>query len=183
LLVNTESKQGPEAEGMPVYWFNSYAGGAGENERIADPAGYAKEMLALHADDPIPNAIILEHVDRLERSYPVYDMPKLPSWHQGRVVLIGHAAHVVGPHAGQGASMTIEDALVLAPSLEAEHSWAAAFRSFEKLRRERIDRVVELTARNSSQKRTSGRLGPKIRDLVLLFLISRGIRAGREIFQ
>jgi 2-polyprenyl-6-methoxyphenol hydroxylase-like FAD-dependent oxidoreductase len=63
--------------------------------------------------------------------------------------------------------MAIEDALVFAASLKAEHGCAAAFRRFEKLRRERIDQVVKLTARNSSQKRTSGWLGLMIRDLVL----------------
>ena len=118
-------------------------------------------------DDPSPNAEILQHVDRLDRSYPVYDMPKLPCWHKGRVVPIGDAAHAVGPHAGQGASMAIEDALVLAASLKAERGCAAVFRRFEKLRRERIDQVVKLTAGNSSQKRTSGWLGLMIRDLVL----------------
>ncbi|TMJ54181.1 MAG: FAD-dependent monooxygenase [Alphaproteobacteria bacterium] len=172
-----------KAEGQPVYWFNSYTGRAGENGKVTDPVGYAKEILALHADDPIPNAIILEHVDRVERSYPVYDMPKLPCWHDGRVVLIGDAAHAVGPHAGQGASMAIEDALVLAASLDAEQSSEAAFRRFEKLRRERIDQVVKLTARNSSQKRASGRLSLLIRDLVLPFLIQHGNKMGRKLCQ
>ena len=79
--------------------------------------------------------------------------------------------------------MAIEDALVLAASLEAEYSCAAAFRRFEKLRRDRIDRVVELTARNSSQKRPSGWFGLLIRDLVLPFLIPHGIKMGREVFR
>jgi len=172
-----------KAKGQPIYWFNSYAARAGENGKIADPRGYAKEILALHEDDPSPNAEILEHVDRIERSYPVHDVPKLPCWHKGRVALIGDAAHAVGPHAGQGASMAIEDALVLAASLAVEQSCAAAFRRFEKLRRERIDQVVKLTARNSSQKRTGGWLGLLIRDLVLPFLIPRGIKMGRELLR
>ena len=170
-----------KAKGQPIYWFNSYAARAGENGKIADPRGYAKEILALHEDDPSPNAEILEHVDRLERSYPVYDMPKLPCWHNGRVVLIGDAAHAVGPHAGQGASMAIEDALVLAASLDAEQSHEVAFRRFEKLRRERIDQAVKLTARNSSQKRAGGWLSLLIRDLVLPFLIPHGIKMERKL--
>jgi 2-polyprenyl-6-methoxyphenol hydroxylase-like FAD-dependent oxidoreductase len=139
-------------------------------------------ILALHVDDPSPNAEILEHVDRIEHRYLVYDMPRLPCWHKGRVVLTGDAAHAVGPHAGQGASMAIEDALVLAASLAAERRCEAAFRRFEKLRRERIEQVVKLTARNSSQKRASSWLGLMIRDLVLPFLISRSIKIGRELF-
>jgi 2-polyprenyl-6-methoxyphenol hydroxylase-like FAD-dependent oxidoreductase len=98
-------------------------------------------------------------------------------------VLIGDAAHAVGPHAGHGASMAIEDALVLAASLDAERSLEAAFRRFEKLRRKRIDEVVKLAARNSSQKRVNGWLSLMIRDLVLPFLIPHGIKMGRKLCQ
>jgi len=39
----------------------------------------------------------------------------IPSpWYQGRVLLIGDAAHASGPHVSQGATMAIEDAVVLA---------------------------------------------------------------------
>ena len=79
--------------------------------------------------------------------------------------------------------MAIEDALVLAASLEAEQSSEAAFRRFERLRRERIDQVVKLTARNSSQKRANGWLGLLIRDLVLPFLIPHRIKMGRKLCQ
>jgi 2-polyprenyl-6-methoxyphenol hydroxylase-like FAD-dependent oxidoreductase len=106
--------------GQPVYWFDSYAADEADIEKINDPARYARDIRALHANDPSPNAEILDHVGVIERSYPIYDMPALPCWHKGRVVLIGDAAHAVGPHAGQGASMAIEDALVLAACLEAE---------------------------------------------------------------
>jgi 2-polyprenyl-6-methoxyphenol hydroxylase-like FAD-dependent oxidoreductase len=34
----------------------------------------------------------------------VYDIQALPSWHDGRVILIGDAAHAVSPSAGHGAS-------------------------------------------------------------------------------
>jgi len=34
-----------KAKGQPIYWFNSYAARAGENRKIADPRGYAKEIL------------------------------------------------------------------------------------------------------------------------------------------
>nr|WP_244420824.1 FAD-dependent monooxygenase [Mesorhizobium japonicum] len=40
-------------------------------------------------------------------------MLHLPQWHTDRVVVLGDAAHAVAPHSGQGASMAIEDAVVL----------------------------------------------------------------------
>jgi 2-polyprenyl-6-methoxyphenol hydroxylase-like FAD-dependent oxidoreductase len=153
--------------GQPVYWFDSYAADERDIDKILDPAAYARQIHALQADDPSPNAMILDQVGKLERNYPVYDMPPLPSWHKGPVVLMGDAAHAVGPHAGQGASMAIEDALVLAACLGEEETFDAAFRRYETLRRSRVDRVVKLTARNSSQKRTNGWLGILIRDLTV----------------
>ena len=169
--------------GQPVYWFDSYAAEESDIEKINDPVGYAREIRALHANDPGPNARILDHVEVIERSYPIYDMPALPCWHKGRVVLMGDAAHAVGPHAGQGASMAIEDALVLAACLETDQDHETAFRRYEALRRDRIALVVRITAQNSAQKRTSSWLGLLIRDLVLPFLIPLGIRRGRKFFQ
>jgi 2-polyprenyl-6-methoxyphenol hydroxylase-like FAD-dependent oxidoreductase len=110
-------------------------------------------------------------------------MPTLPCWHKGPVVLMGDAAHAVGPHAGQGASMAIEDALVLAACIETELDYTTAFRRYESLRRDRIQEVVKITARNSSQKRTNGRLGLLMRDLTLPFLIPLGIRVGRRLLR
>ena len=79
--------------------------------------------------------------------------------------------------------MAIEDALVLAACLEAEASYEAAFGRYETLRRSRINRVVKITARNSSQKRTHGWLGLLLRDLILPFVIPLGIRAARKLFE
>ncbi|WP_334184606.1 FAD-dependent monooxygenase [Novosphingobium sp.] len=41
-------------------------------------------------------------------------------WMEGRVVLVGDAAHATTPHLASGAGMAVEDALVLAEELDAE---------------------------------------------------------------
>ncbi|KAM5543302.1 hypothetical protein V8D89_003176 [Ganoderma adspersum] len=41
--------------------------------------------------------------------YGLYDRPELATWHKGRVVLIGDAAHPTSPHLGQGANQAMED--------------------------------------------------------------------------
>ncbi|GJE95025.1 FAD/NAD(P)-binding domain-containing protein [Phanerochaete sordida] len=53
--------------------------------------------------------------------YGLYDRPELPTWHAGRVVLIGDAAHPTSPHLGQGANQAFEDAALLADLL-AQHN-------------------------------------------------------------
>jgi 2-polyprenyl-6-methoxyphenol hydroxylase-like FAD-dependent oxidoreductase len=170
-----------KAPGQPVFWFNSYAPDNG-TPAPGDPEAYAHHLRRLHEDDPPENRDILSHVEGIERDYPIFDMPELPFWHRGNVVLVGDAAHAVGPHAGQGASMAIEDAMVLAACIGAEQGNSAAFARYEKLRRGRVAEVVRQTSRNASQKRASGPLALFIRNLILPFVIPLGIRAARRFY-
>lgn len=169
-----------KAAGHPVYWFNSYPEDAADIDAQPDPVRLANHVRALHANDPAPVAEILAHVTELDRFYPIHDMPALPGWHRWRAVLIGDAAHAVAPHAGQGASMAIEDALVLAACLMAEQGHEAAFCRYETLRRARVARVARLAARNGSRKGATGRLGLLMRDLILPLRHSAGSAQRKE---
>ena len=62
-------------------------------------------------------------------------------WYQGRVVLIGDAAHSATPHLGQGAAMAVEDAVVLAEELGENQPIDAALRAFMDRRFERAKLV------------------------------------------
>ena len=75
--------------------------------------------------------------------YPIYDIPTQPLWHKGSVVLAGDAIHAVSPTAGQGASLAMEDAIVLAHCLRDIPELEQAFATYEGLRRERVERVVQ----------------------------------------
>jgi 2-polyprenyl-6-methoxyphenol hydroxylase-like FAD-dependent oxidoreductase len=58
----------------------------------------------------------------------------LERWTDGRVVLLGDAAHAMTPFTGQGACQAIEDAVVLAESLRGEPDVPAALRRYEARR-------------------------------------------------
>ncbi|TCK21507.1 FAD-dependent monooxygenase [Pseudonocardia endophytica] len=77
--------------------------------------------------------------------WPLYTLPPLNRWSDGRVVLIGDAAHTMLPHHGQGANQSLEDAAVLADLLVAPEArtggHAAAFARYERLRRARTRKV------------------------------------------
>ena len=46
-----------------------------------------------------------------------YDRDPLPTWTNGRLTLLGDAAHPMLPHLGQGANQSIEDGMALATIL------------------------------------------------------------------
>ena len=69
---------------------------------------------------------------------PICDRSPLSSWHQGRVTLLGDAAHPMSPSIGQGANSTFEDAWVLTQCLSRFSTIEEAFSEYEK---ERIERT------------------------------------------
>ncbi len=81
----------------------------------------------------------------------IYDREPLTQWTQGRVTLLGDAAHPMMPTLAQGASITMEDAYTVARNL-ARHADdpQRALKSYEA---ERIDRArrVQLQARQQFQ--------------------------------
>lgn len=73
----------------------------------------------------------------------LYDRNPLPKWTEGRLTLLGDAAHPMLPHLGQGANQSIEDAVTIATLLADATAEDAASRlqTYENLRRERTSRV------------------------------------------
>jgi 2-polyprenyl-6-methoxyphenol hydroxylase-like FAD-dependent oxidoreductase len=165
----------------PVFWFDSFP--LDEEEALAkpDPAKLAALARSLHVSDPEPVRRITAAVDAVARTYPVFDMQHLPRWHDDRVVLLGDAAHAVSPHAGQGASMAIEDAVVLAACVAAQASCGMAFAAYQRLRQQRVERIVRVSRRIGSQKRASSRFALFMRDLILPWVIPLSARAGRSV--
>lgn len=74
---------------------------------------------------------------------PIYTSFLEGQWYKGRVLLIGDAAHTTSPHLGQGAAITIEDAVVLASTLKRDLPLEECFEDFMKQRYERCKFVVE----------------------------------------
>jgi salicylate hydroxylase len=92
--------------------------------------------------------------------------------HRGRTVLIGDAAHPVG--AGQGASIAIEDAVVLARHVAAAGPGAMpeALAAFDRERQPRAGKLARMEAGNRDAK-TAGPVGTKLRELVMPHVFSR----------
>jgi len=68
--------------------------------------------------------LLAELFSRTQRCYKwaLYDRDPLPRWTDGRVTLLGDAAHPMLPYLAQGAAQAIEDGYVLAEMLAAHRS-------------------------------------------------------------
>ena len=132
---------------------------------------WVRRLLSLVRDDAGPAADLVRN-GRLELvGDNTYDLGHVPTWFRGRMVIIGDAAHAPSPSSGQGASMALEDAVVLAQALrdhaEGDHAGVpAAFAAYEKARRERVEKIVAGGARSSSSK-IPGPVGRRFQELML----------------
>ncbi len=132
-----------------------------------------KELLVdLLAADRTPGARLVRGTTDGVTLTNQYDLPTVPTWHNGSMVLIGDAAHAVSPSSGQGASMASEDAVTLARCLRDLPSIPQALDRYEALRRERVERIVRWGARMNNTKK-QGVAGRMLRDLVVPFIMRK----------
>ncbi|WP_431046585.1 FAD-dependent oxidoreductase [Streptomyces sp. P1-3] len=101
-----------------------------------------------------------------------YDLAATPTWSGDAMVLIGDAAHGPAPGTAQGASMAMEDAVVLATCLR-DLPARRAFAAYERLRRARVERVAAAGAA-TARRTTPGPVGRVLRDTLLPRRLDRG---------
>lgn len=138
------------------------------------PDRWRTELLDLFAPDTGPARELIAHTDTILGPWSTFDFPKVPTWHNERMILIGDAAHATSPASGQGASMALEDAVVLAKCLRDADSIPAAFGSYEQLRRQRVEAVVAQGKRNGNQKAV-GPVGSFVRDRIVFPLLMKAV--------
>jgi len=153
-----------------VWWFANVPHGEqparGEVEAVTG-AQWQRRLAELYAQDAGPAARLVQASDPADimRASPTHALPHLPVWHRGRMVVIGDAAHAPTPSSGQGASLAIEDAVVLAKCLR-DLPHQEAFAAYERLRRARVERIAKVAARVNSSK-AAGPATRMVRDALL----------------
>jgi 2-polyprenyl-6-methoxyphenol hydroxylase-like FAD-dependent oxidoreductase len=83
--------------------------------------------------------------------WAILEREPLPTWTDGRVVLLGDSCHPMTPYMAQGAAQSIEDAAVLARALKAVEfeDVEGAFRIYEATRKPRTSRVQAISSANT----------------------------------
>lgn len=171
--------------GGEVYWFENYhqakEPARGETERTSHEE-WKSRLLERHRKDHHPVSAIIDSTASGIIGYPIYDMLTLPLWHRGRVCLVGDAAHATSPHVGQGASMAMEDAIVLAKCLRDLPTPQQAFAAFQSLRQERVEKIIKEGRRTGNQKAAANGFQRSVRDLVLPFFLKLGVKATVPVY-
>jgi 2-polyprenyl-6-methoxyphenol hydroxylase-like FAD-dependent oxidoreductase len=134
-------------------------------------------LVDLFAGDDTPAVEIVDSTPGRLSGWATYDLPSVPTWTRGSMIVIGDAAHATAPSSGQGASMAIEDAVVLARCLRDLPEIGQAFAAYERLRRARVERIVAHGARTSNSK-AAGPVARVLRDLMMPAILKRVANSG-----
>jgi 2-polyprenyl-6-methoxyphenol hydroxylase-like FAD-dependent oxidoreductase len=159
-----------DAEGGTAWFANVPRHPAPADERRSTSSDtWMRWLVDLFAGDRGPAADLISAGTLELAADNTHDLPFVATWHRGPMVVIGDAAHAPSPTSGQGASMAIEDGVVLARCLRDMPVSARAFAAFERARRRRVQRIVAHGARGSSNKAATG-AARVLRDLLLPFV-------------
>lgn len=132
------------------------------------PVAHWLDMLREASADDSPGRELIIHTsaDQLTALGSIEILTAVPHWHRGRMVLIGDAVHAPSPSSGQGASLAVESAVQLARCLRDIPDVSAAFATYERLRRPRVEKVAVRAARTNNSKA----LGPTAINMMRLLM-------------
>ncbi|WP_254390698.1 FAD-dependent monooxygenase [Streptomyces sp. AC550_RSS872] len=146
-----------------TYWFARVTDAPLAADALAEgtPTRWRDLLLPLLRKDATPAADLVAATtpDHLMVTNAT-DLPTGTPWRSGRTLIIGDAAHAASPATGQGASMALEDAVVLAKSLRDAPDTQSALALYERLRRPRVEHNITVSGNISRGTHTPSGPGP-----------------------
>jgi salicylate hydroxylase len=98
--------------------------------------------------------------------WALHDRQPMKNWAEGRICILGDAAHPMLPFLAQGAAMAIEDGAVIADCITNFENASEGLQYFEKIRKPRTSYVQMAARRNAKVLHLSG-LAAFFRNLVM----------------
>jgi FAD-dependent urate hydroxylase len=164
-----------------ILWFSNVPAADPAEATGRPPEHWLDVLRERHADDvPARDIVALLRPADVAQPGPLEDIPTVPVWHGGRVVLVGDAAHPTSPSSGQGASQAIESALELARALRDVPELDHAFATYESARRARVEKIIAAAARINNDK-AAGPVARVLRDL-LVPVLTRTVLTPHRMF-
>ncbi|MFF4233051.1 FAD-dependent monooxygenase [Streptomyces sp. NPDC001820] len=127
-----------------IYAYAAAVAPAGARAADDEKAELLRRFGAWH--EPIPGIIAAAEVGQVLRNDVHHLIDPLPSFHRGRTVLIGDAAHAMAPTLGQGGNQAIEDGIVLAHHAAPAGDLGAGLAAFTAQRLPRTTGIVRRAA-------------------------------------
>lgn len=145
-----------------TYWFATKNTPEGKPD---EPGGRKAEIRRRFSGWHEPIAAVVEAGDdgAILRN-DVYYLDPLPRWSEGRVVLLGDAAHATTPGVGQGAAQALEDAVVLTDELAHGGDLRGALAAYESIRRPRTEAVLKISRRADKAAQLASPLAWRLRN-------------------
>ncbi|MEV8631958.1 FAD-dependent monooxygenase [Streptosporangium sp. NPDC051023] len=166
----------PAGDGMLQWWFD--VRWSPTDPRPAAPLAELRRRFG-HWASPVPE--VLAAVSEDDLGFFGHHWNKVRQvWGEGRVTLIGDAAHTMPPTLGQGANQTLEDVWVLGRELAKGGDPAVRLRAYEKARYPRVSLVSRLARRSPANWRIPpliGRLFPETSQTSMLARYSNRLSA------
>ncbi|MET8976909.1 FAD-dependent oxidoreductase [Streptomyces sp. NPDC004539] len=127
-----------------TYWFARVGGDPLTEQAIAEgtPADWRDLLVPLLRKDDTPAAAMVAGTPDHLMVTNATELPVGMPWRSGRALILGDAAHAASPATGQGASMALEDAVVLAKCLRDLPDTDTALARYEALRRPRVEHNI-----------------------------------------
>jgi 2-polyprenyl-6-methoxyphenol hydroxylase-like FAD-dependent oxidoreductase len=161
------------------YWYASATNADSRSRSL--PLGDRDELLRrFHGwHDPIEQAIRATDTDSLVRT-PLYDLDPLTKWGNGRVSLLGDAAHAVSPALGQGGCMALQDAVALGACIRERATTGAALEAYERRRRRHARSIARASRLWSALLHSRSPTVYRLRDLFMRRLPPKLLEAGMK---
>lgn len=154
-------------------WWSTYEIEECPDHKNIDKADVTRQLQKRHAEwkDPAIQKILASL--EVERMYPTWTSPSIPTWERDGVILVGDAAHALPPSSGQGSSQALEDVealtLILAHHLRNEpktgdSTSSGAYKTIFKvaagqymaIRQPHVSKILQAAQENQNKKREMG---------------------------
>lgn len=147
--------------GGETYWFARVGGDALSADELARPASsrWRERLVAALGKDATPAADIVAASTDAIMATNATEIPPGTPWRSVRTLIIGDAAHAASPATGQGASMALEDAVVLAKALRDMPDLDGALSLYEACRRPRVEHNITASGAISRGTHAPSRAG------------------------